>query len=226
MEQQRIGLLDDQIERCAQLRAILETSGFSVVVGCPDVSIHHILVDGPFAVLILGLPRVPDEALARCRSVRSCVTIPILIVTDPIPSALIAALIEWGADDYLVNPCNEADVLARVYGLMHSRACPTQRLQIGAGTVMLDQQSKQVYVRGVLQNMTPKEYALLLHLMQHAGTPIPYDCLIHTLAGPIVVHDRSYLTVYIWHLRQKLEIDPRHPQLIVEVVGVGYQLMP
>jgi two-component system KDP operon response regulator KdpE len=98
-------------------------------------------------------------------------------------------------------------------------------LQAGSGELILYPQTQTVQVRGRWVALTPTEYVLLLRLAQQAGTMLT---LAELLAGedPLYASDSSYLAAYVWHLRQKLERDPRHPRLLLTIEGVGYLLVP
>lgn len=72
--------------------------------------------------------------------------------------------------------------------------------------------------------MTPKEYGVLAHLTRHASKVVGHGDLLTAVWGAAHAQDTQYLRVVIGQLRQKLEIDPAHPALVLTESGIGYRL--
>lgn len=71
--------------------------------------------------------------------------------------------------------------------------------------------------------LTPTEYRLLVYLVQNAGHVLTFTQLLENVWGWEYQDDVHYVRVYVWHLRQKLEENPKHPQYIQTEIGVGYR---
>ena len=94
------------------------------------------------------------------------------------------------------------------------------------GEIWLDEPSHRVSVRGQVVQLTPKEFALLRLLKNHAGQVVSTDEILSTIWGQQYIGARELVWVHISWLRQKLGIDPRYPHLIHNIRGVGYRFIP
>ncbi|HEU5015348.1 MAG TPA: winged helix-turn-helix domain-containing protein, partial [Roseiflexaceae bacterium] len=103
---------------------------------------------------------------------------------------------------------------------------PNQPVNAGNGEITIDKQKREVLVRGEPVDLTPTEYDLLLLLSENAGTVMSHDTLLQSVWGQEYTKDNDYLKVYIWHLRRKVERDPRDPKLLLTEWGVGYRMVP
>jgi two-component system KDP operon response regulator KdpE len=74
-------------------------------------------------------------------------------------------------------------------------------------------------------HLTPIEYRLLTHFLQHAGKVLTHRQILREVWGPSQSESSEYLRVYVGHLRQKLEPDPSHPQHLLTEIGVGYRFV-
>ncbi len=81
-------------------------------------------------------------------------------------------------------------------------------------------------MRGDQVDLTPTEYDLLLMLAENAGKVLEHEVLLRGVWGQEYTKDNDYLKVYIWHLRRKLEQDPRDPKLLLTEWGIGYRMVP
>jgi two-component system KDP operon response regulator KdpE len=82
---------------------------------------------------------------------------------------------------------------------------------------------RRVMIDGELVKLTPTEYNLLALLIKNSGRVLPYRSLLEQVWGWEYIDDVDYLRVYIWHLRRKLEPDPKNPRYVLTEHGVGYR---
>jgi DNA-binding response OmpR family regulator len=138
--------------------------------------------------------------------------------------------LELGADDYLPKPFSVRELLARVKALLRRqelyRPVPmtaTPVLQLGRLRVAIDE--RLVEIAGVPVELTAKEFDLLAHFARHPGRVFTRSQLLDSVWG--YHHDGYEHTVnsHINRLRAKIEIDPKQPELVVTVWGVGYKLV-
>jgi two-component system sensor histidine kinase KdpD len=99
------------------------------------------------------------------------------------------------------------------------------RQAVEAGEVAIDLFNRRVSRKGEPVHLTPKEYAVLAELAKHRGRLLTHSYLLRTVWGPAQERQIEYLRVAIRSLRQKLEIEPAQPKLIVNEPGVGYRLI-
>jgi len=91
-------------------------------------------------------------------------------------------------------------------------------------TLRVDIAHRRVYSFDAEVHLTPTEYKLLLHLVQHAGKVLTHRQLLTQVWGPAYAEENHYLRVYMGQLRHKLEANPAQPRLIINEAGVGYRL--
>ncbi|HEY8289810.1 MAG TPA: winged helix-turn-helix domain-containing protein, partial [Acetobacteraceae bacterium] len=127
------------------------------------------------------------------------------------------------ADDYLTKPFGIDELLARI------RAAQRHRLQqqgeqpvFHSGDLAVDLVRRIVTVRGGEVKFSPREYAVLRLLVQHAGKVLTHRMILREVWGGET--DVQYLRIYIRALRQKIEPDPERPTHIITETGVGYRL--
>jgi two-component system KDP operon response regulator KdpE len=148
------------------------------------------------------------------------------MLTAKVQSDDVITGLDRGADDYLIKPFNMDELSARIRALLR-RVPPAYRpLAAGDGQIQIDQQKREVRVRNEVVDLTPTEYHLLLILTENAGKVVAHETLLRAVWGQEYTRDNDYLKVYIWHLRRKIEQDPRNPTLLLTEWGVGYRLVP
>ncbi len=131
--------------------------------------------------------------------------------------------LDLGADDYVTKPFDSEELLARLRSAArHIGRRGEERLTVGDVSIDLD--SRQVERRGEIVHLTRKEFALLAELAAFPGRVLTHGQLLRTIWGPAHERDIEYLRVVVRNLRQKLELDPGQPRLILNDPGVGYRL--
>lgn len=174
-------------------------------------------------VLDLGLPDMDGkDILARAREFYAG---PIIVLSARDREAEKIAALDLGANDYVEKPFGVGELLARLRAsLRQASARPTPSGPIQIGAVSIDLEHRRVERAGATVRLTPKEYDVLAHLARDAGKVIGHAALLTAVWGVAHKHDTQYLRVLVGQLRQKLEADPAHPQLIETEPGVGYRL--
>jgi DNA-binding response OmpR family regulator len=174
--------------------------------------------------------RLPDgSGFDFCREMRRLgLRQPILILTvqnDELDKVL---GLEMGADDYLTKPYKLRELIARVRALLrraYGELSTTESDQLYVGDVVIDRTRARV-ARGERQiNLTPTEFRLLVFMAQHPGQVFSRTQLMEQVWGySAEYYDEKTVNVHIRRLREKLEVDPGKPRLILTVVGMGYRL--
>lgn len=179
-------------------------------------------------LVILDL-RLPDgSGLDFCRQMRSQgLHQPILMLTvqnDPIDRVL---GLEMGADDYLAKPYDFHELLARVRALLrraYGEYAPAEADLLAAGDLVINVSTGQARRGDHDLNLTPTEFRLLVYLARHPGVALSRSQLLDAVWGySTSATDENTVMVHIRRLRQKVEIDPDHPTLILTVPGIGYR---
>ena len=181
--------------------------------------------------LIILDVRLPDgSGFDFCRMIRKAgLHQPILILTvrdEPIDKVL---GLEIGADDCMTKPYNPNELNARIRALLrraYGEFSSAESKLIFIGDLTIDILRAMVTRNDMVINLTPTEYRLFVHMAKHPGQVLSRPQLVTSIRGYETeeISDSQTITVYIRRLREKLEYDPAHPELILTVPGIGYRL--
>lgn len=225
-DQQKILVIDDEAGLRELVRISLEHDGYTVLqAGDALEGLEMVQTQHPDMV-ILDIMMPDMDGLEACRRLREFSSIPVLMLTARVQSKDVVTGLDSGADDYMLKPFNMEELSARVRALLRRIPSPNQPVTAGNGEITIDKQKREVLVRGEPVDLTPTEYDLLLLLSENAGTVMSHDALLQSVWGQEYTKDNDYLKVYIWHLRRKVERDPRDPKLLLTEWGVGYRMVP
>ncbi|EFO81176.1 two component transcriptional regulator [Oscillochloris trichoides DG-6] len=226
MEQRTILVVDDDNGLRELIRINLEHEGYTVIQAADGLQCLELVRDQRPDLVILDVMMPEMDGVEACTKLREFSLLPVLMLTAKVQSEDVIQGLDCGADDYLLKPFNMNELSARIRALLR-RVPPVYRpLHAGEGQIQIDQQKREVLVRGEVVDLTPTEYQLLLILTEQAGKVVAHDTLLRAVWGQEYSRDNDYLKVYIWHLRRKIEQDPRNPSLLLTDWGVGYRLLP
>lgn len=162
-----------------------------------------------------------------CKLIRSrSVDLPILMLTGRSTPNDIATGLGSGADDYLAKPFSPIELLARVQALLRragkARIEP-KGVRLELRSIVLDDDAKSVTKDGADIDLSPKEFALLKALMVQAGKTLTTETLLNQVWGADFAGDVKTVAVHMRWLRQKLEKDPKNPEILQTVHRSGYR---
>lgn len=173
-------------------------------------------------ILDLGLPDISGfEVLKQTRLFSD---VPIIILTVRSDEADIIKGLEWGADDYMVKPFRQLELLSRIRALTRRGGHLIEGAPLICGQLRFEPSTGQLFCGDKEINLTPTEGRILHHLMKNAGQVITHSGLAETVWGDDYPEAADSLKVYIRRLREKLEADPSNPQIIITRAGIGYLL--
>jgi two-component system KDP operon response regulator KdpE len=179
-------------------------------------------------LIILDLLMPKMDGWTTCRRIREVSNLPIIMLTaKDRPQDVIRGLDE-GADEYVTKPFELDVLIARVRAVLRRVAlspAEQQKEEVAYSDDYLtfNPVDRRVMVDGELVKLTPTEYNLLALLIKNTGRVLPYRMLLEQVWGWEYIDDVDYLRVYIWHLRRKLEPDPKTPRYVLTEHGVGYR---
>jgi two-component system, OmpR family, KDP operon response regulator KdpE len=150
---------------------------------------------------------------------------PTLVIGDDDPTN-VSRYLDAGAYDYLSNRSSDAECAAKVRAIGRLLAPasdgPTDTIRIGDVSISVG--AHRVQRRGAPVYLTRNEFRVLELLLDHADQPVSHAVLTRRLWDEEPRSARHYLRAYVRQLREKLERDPEHPELIVTEWGIGYRL--
>lgn len=171
-------------------------------------------------VLDVMLPGL--DGLAVCEKIRASSNVPIIIVSAKCgKNDKLNGLIS-GADDYIEKPYDIDILLAKISGIFKRRYSLDE---ISEGKLRLNRTDKIAFYDNKRLEMTAKEYELLELLVQNKGQTLKKEYIFNHIWGSDSFSEPQTLTVHIQWLRRKIEDDPKNPQHILTVWGVGYKFV-
>src|SRR5882757_6276612 len=224
----RILCVEDDADIARMLAEVLEDSGFRPVLVGSAVEMDAVLKRASVDLIVLDVMLPGEDGLTICQRLRMSSSIPIIMVTARSEDIDRILGLELGADDYVTKPFNSRELVARI------RACLRRARKPGApgegrtrsfrfAGWYLNATERQLYnLDGVRVTTTSAEFDLLIAFCEHPGRVLSRDRLLDLthggLAGPV---ERS-IDVHVSRIRQKIEPNPRDPNLIKTVRLGGY----
>lgn len=229
MSHTNILVVDDDRTIVEVLEGYLKQAGFRVLVAYDGETAVHLIRNAKPNLLILDLMLPDKDGADITRWVRrdpKLASLPIIMVTARVEDTDKIVGLELGADDYVTKPFNGREVVARVRALLRR----TQRdleanQQIKIGTLLLDLDDRELFVKGDPITLTPTEYKLIQALMEAPNHTFTREELLEKGMGYAYEGMGRTLDTHIKNLRAKIERDPRQPDYIQTVYSVGYRLV-
>lgn len=217
-------IVEDEPELVKVLRSYLEQAGFTVFSsGRGDTGLAAWEQRQPDLVILdLNLPGM--DGLDVARAIRRKSSTPILMLTARVEEADQLVGLELGADDYMAKPFSPRLVVARVRALLRRSApAPQAATMLRAADLEIDLGAHTVHRAGEPVDLTPTEFSLLATLAEQPGRVFSRLQLLEAAQGNAYEGYERSVDAHIKNLRAKLEQDPRHPQYVETVFGVGYR---
>jgi DNA-binding response OmpR family regulator len=177
-------------------------------------------------VLDIMLPRL--DGLEVCKRLRATSTVPIIMLTARDDELDKVIGLELGADDYITKPFSIREFRSRVRALLRRAKAPhtageepEERIEVGS--LVIDIPRRAVEVRETPVQLTYVEFELLRTLAAQPGRVFSRRMLLEALWKSADYRDPRTIDVHVRHLREKLEAEPRTPEYILTVRGVGYR---
>jgi two-component system OmpR family response regulator len=226
---QNVLVVDDEPEVCNLVARCLQPGGYEVDVAYCGAEMQQRISDKLYDLIVLDLNLQGEDGLMYLRNLRQEMDIPVIILTargEPVDRIV---GLELGADDYLPKPFEPRELLARVRTVLR-RVKPesenvtlANKRQLRFAGWILDLHTRQLKTEaGQPVELTTAQYDVLVTLATHPNRVLTRDQILDFARDREgTPFDRS-IDVHIGHLRQKIEHDRRHPEIIKTVHGAGY----
>jgi two-component system response regulator RegX3 len=197
-----------------------ESTGTGGVAYARDHAPHLVVLD----------VRLPDgSGFDFCRQMRSFgLRQPVLMLTVQSDELDKVLGLEMGADDYLTKPYRLRELIARIRSLLrrsYGELSSVEADVLYVDDLVIDRTRGGVTRNGKEINLTPTEFRLLVFLAQHPGQAFSRGQLIDKVWGADgEYYDDKTVSVHVRRLREKIEVDPSHPDIVLTVPGIGYRL--
>lgn len=195
-----------------------------VSAGRGEKGVEMVETEKPDVVILdLGLPDISGFEVLK--QIRLFSRVPVLILTVRGEESDIVKGLEWGADDYMIKPFRQIELLARIKALMRRSQDKQQEDLLEMGPLSLNPATCQAVYHGKEISLTPTEAHVLHCLMRNAGQVVTHSTIADAIWGTESPDSANSIKVYVRRLREKLEQNSSEPQLILTRAGVGYLLV-
>ncbi len=222
----RVLVVEDNANLAFAVTTALQSDGFDVVIACtgPDGVARARAGDSDLIILDLMLPGFDGYRVIRTLR-EDGITTPILVLTARGEEADKVRGLRLGADDYVTKPFGAMELLARVDALLRrSRLSPAPAPVLDRfGEVEVNRAARTVRRRGVPVALRPKEFDLLIALMDRAGAVVSRSDLLRAVWGYHEDVNTRTLDLHVSELRAKIEPNPAQPVHIITVRKTGYR---
>jgi two-component system KDP operon response regulator KdpE len=210
---------------------IVKAIGFAFQVGWPETKlisaewgqegIDLVEKEAPDLVILdLGLPDM--DGLDVIKHIRLFSKVPIMVLTVNSDETIVVQALELGANEYVVKPFRQMELIARIKSLVTWHKNITGGDSLIWGPFLYDRVRRELIRDEQVINLTSTENDILVELIRNAPDVVPYQALSMAIWGDNYDGATDSLKVHIRHLREKIEENPGKPRMILTKTGVGY----
>ncbi len=219
--------MDDEQAVQTLLTYPLRKEGYEVVGAVDGQEALDRFAEQRFDLVVLDVMLPKLDGVEVCRRLRTRSQVPIIMLTAKGDESDKVVGLEMGADDYITKPFSVREFRSRVKaalrrGNMAGRG-PAGEEPISAGELEIDFERRATSVRGSPAELTYVEFEILAALASAPGRVFSREMLLEHVWGDSTYRDPRTVDVHIRHLREKLEADPKQPEYLFTVRGVGYR---
>jgi DNA-binding response OmpR family regulator len=226
----RILLVDDEQSIQTLLSYPLRKEGYDVVHATDGRQALDRFDEQIFDLVVLDLMLPKMDGLEVCRRLRSKSAVPIIMLTAKSEEIDKVVGLELGADDYITKPFSMREFSSRVKAALRrvemsrpAQTSPDEVPLVVSEDLRIDFAKRTVRVRGTDAQLTFVEFEILSALARNPGRVFTRDMLLARIWGDSAYRDPRTIDVHIRHLREKVELEPKDPEYLFTVRGVGYR---
>jgi DNA-binding response OmpR family regulator len=228
VEKYNILVVDDDKEICDAIEIYLKNEGYHVEKAGDGLEALKKLEANRIHLIILDVMMPKLDGISAAYRIRESRNIPIIMLSAKSEDTDKILGLQIGADDYMTKPFNPLELTARVksqlrrYVTLGKFEADDERIELK--DLMLDQRSKQLFLSEELVKLTPKEYKIVELLMKNSGRVFSITEIYERVWEEQSFHAENTVAVHIRKIREKIEVDPKEPQYLKVVWGIGYKM--
>lgn len=226
-ESRKILVVDDEAQIVDVVKSYLENNGYRVYEAYTGKQALDVFqkIRPVLVILDLMLPDIMGEEV--CRQLRKISRVPIIMLTAKVEEDDIISGLGLGADDYVTKPFSPRQLMARVEALLRRSSDETVPLanvvSFNNEDLVIDSIKREVRKNGRVVNLTPNEYKILMAMIKYPQKAFTREELVLIALGDDYDGFDRTIDAHIKNLRQKIETDPKNPEYILTIHGVGYR---
>ena len=220
---------DDDHEIVEAIDIYLQQEGYHVIKAYDGEEALELLQENEVHLLILDVMMPKLDGIRATLKIREKSSIPIIILSAKTEDSDKILGLNIGADDYMAKPFNPLELVARVKSQLRrytqlGNATETGDSVYEVGGLRINDDLKEVTVDGEPVRLTPIEYNILLLLVKNQGKVYSINQIYESIWNEDAIGADNTVAVHIRHIREKIEINPKEPQYLKVVWGVGYKI--
>ncbi len=225
----KILLVEDDVEISEMLKNFLMTENFEVVTAYDGESACEKFFVDEYSIVLLDLMIPKISGMEVMKTIRVSSTVPIMILSAKDTDSDKTLGLGLGADDYVTKPFSVTEVLARIKAnirrnTQYTAAATEEEEILTKGELALNLNAYSVMKNGKKVELTAKEFEILKLLMKNPKKVYTKEQLYSQIWNDAYMGDENAVNVHISRLRNKIEDNPRDPDYVVTVWGIGYKL--
>ena len=225
----KILVIDDDATLSELVSYILKAEGYATVIANDGKEgLAKFAAEKPDLVLLdVTMPKM--DGFEVCQRIRQSADTPIIMLTAQGNEEHMVRGLDLGADDYVVKPFLLKPFMARVRANLRRAGAPLMapdKVTYRDEYLSVDLENHPVLIKSVVVKLTTTDFKLLATLVKYKGRILEFRPLLEQVWGFEYIDDIDYLRVYIWHLRRKIEPDPKNPIYLLNELNIGYLFSP
>ena len=229
MEKQCILVVDDDKEIVRAISIYLEKEGFEVLCAYDGVQAVDLAMSRDIHLILIDVMMPKQNGLAAILKIRESRNLPIIVLSAKSEDSDKILGLSMGADDYITKPFNPLELVARVksqlrryttLGDIHS----TGQNVISIGRLTFDTENRTLTADGEPVRLTATETKIVELLMKNAGRIFPAEEIYRRVWNEPAFSAENTVMVHIRRIREKIEINPKEPEYLKVVWGIGYKI--
>lgn len=227
--QATILVVDDDKEIARAISLLLEKEGYETVTAYDGMQALEIAMEKEIHLMILDIMMPVMDGISALMKLRETKNIPVLILSAKTQEKDKITGLTAGADDYITKPYNPKELVARVNSHLRrflwlgDHAHNPSAQEIRQGGIWLNIENRSLHVDGEPVRITAKEFGILSLLMRSPDRVFSADEIYRKVWDAEPYSVENLIMVHMSRIREKIEINPREPQYIKVVWGVGYK---
>lgn len=222
----KVLVVDDEKLLVKGIKFNLEHEGYEVITAEDGAEAVRMARETEFDIIVMDLMMPVLDGLEACRQIREFSGVPVIMLTARSEDTDKLIGFEYGADDYMTKPFNIMELKARIRAILRRSTASalesSQDEELFIAHISMNTARRQVLVSGRPVELTVKEFDLMEMLLRNPGRVYSRENLLNLVWGYEYPGDIRTVDVHVRRLREKLELDPACPEIILTKWGVGY----
>ena len=222
-------VVDDEDDIRDMIEIYLINEGFTVIKAQDGIEALEVLKSQEVDLMVLDIMMPKMDGVRTCLKVREDKKLPIIMLSAKGQDSDKILGLNIGADDYVTKPFNPLELIARIKSQLRrattfNDASEDQKDELNIGSIKINLDSREVFVDDKFVRLTPREFDILMVLAKNRGRVLSTEQIYEKVWREPFYNADNTVAVHIRNIREKIEIDPKNPQYIKLVWGVGYKI--